>query len=124
MAAATHSLYYEQYSDLYSHVSIGSQHITDVSGVRELPPKDVLNDDDGLVRWRFWFHYISLSVFQLDLLTKPSIVHPVTDVTGAWVCLICHLLTDRQIDRQTEGQIVSQLKRGNGRVNFKKVISQ
>lgn len=79
-----------------SHVSIGSQHISHVSGVGKLPAIDVLYDYDGLVRCRGWLHDISFGVLDLNLLTEPPVVHPITNITGAWFSFICHLLTDRQ----------------------------
>lgn len=87
-----------------SHVSIGSQHISHVSGVGKLPAIDVLYDYDGLVRCRGWLHDISFDVLDLNLLTEPSVVHPITNITGAWLGFICHLLTDR-IRRTVESQL-------------------
>lgn len=81
---------------LYSHVSIGSQHISHVSGVGKLPPIDVLYDNDGLVRCRGWFHYISFDVLYLDIMAETPIVHPIANITRAWLGFICHLLTDRR----------------------------
>lgn len=80
--------------DFCSHVSIGSQHVSHVSCVGELPPVDVLYDNDGLVRCSGWFHHIRVGVLYLDLLAEPSILHPITDITGARLGFICHLVTE------------------------------
>lgn len=77
----------------YSHVSIGSQHVSHVSGVGELPAINVLYNNNGLVRCTGWFHYISFGVLYLDLLAKPPIVQPITNITGAGIGFICHLQT-------------------------------
>lgn len=111
------TLCFVQYSDFYSHVSIGGQHISHVSGVGKLPPKDVLYDNDGLVRYRGWLHYIRFDVFYLDLLAEAPIVHPISNVTGTWLGFICHLLADRQ--EQTDRQTESQLERGDRRASLK-----
>lgn len=80
----------------YSHVSVGSQHVSHVSGVGELPAIDVLYDNDGPVRRRRGLHHIGLDVLNLDLMAKPPIVHPVTNVTGARPGLVSHLEGGRQ----------------------------
>lgn len=78
----------------YTHVSIGSQHISHVSSVRQFPSKYVLYNNDSLLRCTRWFYHISICVLNLDFLPETSILQSISNVARTWVGFVCHLLKE------------------------------
>lgn len=80
----------------FIHVSVGSKHVSHVSCVGKLPPKDVLYNNNGFVGRHGWLHHISFDVLDLDLAAEPSILQLISNITGTWPGFVCHLLTEQR----------------------------